>query len=123
MPVNESLLGTCIGLMSQPYWWYTRLVEHYADTFWLVGGGDLILHTIDKVRAECQLQPFSDSLSRKLAAVYTSPYDQYRLTVSLGTSALWHHGNAPELIRSLLALTNTDRDSDPNRPVEGEPDD
>jgi hypothetical protein len=105
MTVDTTLLRCCLELIVDPAWWYFRLVEHYAEAFWLAGGADLMIRTIGKVCLDCQVTPLSESLSRRLAAVYPSPYDQYRLTVSLGVSALWYQGFGRQLLDALSALT------------------
>ena len=105
MTINLTLLRPCVELIVDPAWWYNRLVEHYAEAFWLASGGDQMIRTIETVCLTCQVPPLSDSLSRRLAGVYPSPHDQYRLTVSLGTSALWYHGSGRQLLDALSTLT------------------
>ncbi|GAA1883748.1 HAD-IA family hydrolase [Asanoa iriomotensis] len=104
MTVNVNLLRPCVELILDPAWWYNRLVEHYAEAFWLAGGGDLMIRTIETVCLDCGVAPLSDGLSRRLAGVFVSPHEQYRLTVSLGTSALWHQGHSSQLLDALHAL-------------------
>ncbi|MEV4706745.1 hypothetical protein [Actinoplanes sp. NPDC049316] len=108
MTVNLTLLRPCLELIVDPAWWYNRLIDNYAEAFWLAGGDDLMIHTIETVSLDCGVTPLSDSLSRRLAAVYASPHDQYRLTVSLGTSALWYHDSGPRLLDALRTLTGND---------------
>ena len=105
MTTNLTLFRPCLELIVDPAWWYNRLVEHYAEAFWLAGGGDLMIRTIETVCLDCQVPPLGESLSRRLAGVYPSPYDQYRLTVSLGVSALWYQGFGRRLLDALNALT------------------
>jgi hypothetical protein len=108
MPVNVTLLDSCLELILDPAWWYNRLVEHYAEAFWLAGGGDLMIRTIETVCLNCHVPPLGESLSRSLAGVYSSPHDQYRLTVSLATSALWHRGNSNQLVHALHSLASAE---------------
>jgi hypothetical protein len=108
MTVNVTLLRPCLELILDPAWWYNRLVEHYAEAFWLVGGGDLMIRTIETVCLDCGITPLSDNLSRRLTTVYASPHDQYRLTVCLGTSALWYGGHASQLSHALHSLARTE---------------
>lgn len=105
MTVNLALLRPCLEVILDPAWWYNRLVEQYAEAFWLASGGDLFIRTIETVCLEYGVAPLSDGLSRRLASAFVSPHDQYRLTVSLGTSALWYHGCGPRLLDALRALT------------------
>jgi hypothetical protein len=108
MTIKVTLLRPCLELIVDPAWWYNRLVEHYAEAFWLAGGGDLMIRTIETVCLDCDVTPLSESLSRRLAGVYPSPHDQYRLTVSLGVSALWYHGSGRRLLDALSSLTAND---------------
>jgi hypothetical protein len=105
MTTNLTLFHPCLELIVDPAWWYHRLVEHYAEAFWFAGGGDLMIRIIETVCLNRQVPPLSESLSRRLAGVYPSPHDQYRLTVSLGVSALWYHGLGRQLLDALSALT------------------
>ena len=109
MPVNESLLRPCLELIVDPLWWYTQAARYYAEAFWAVGGGDLIIQTIETVLLDCTVPRRDEGLSRVLAGVYPAPHDQYRLTVSLATSALWHHGHADKLLQALQDLTSSHR--------------
>ncbi|WP_432832919.1 hypothetical protein [Dactylosporangium sp. CA-092794] len=46
MTVNLALLRPCLEVILNPAWWYNRLVEHYAEAFWLANGGNLFIRTI-----------------------------------------------------------------------------
>src|SRR4051812_32478753 len=66
MTVNVALLRPCVELIIDPAWWYQRLVERYAEAFWLAGDGDRIVRTIETVCLACDVTPLGDSLSRRL---------------------------------------------------------
>jgi hypothetical protein len=107
MTVNVALLRPCVELITDPAWWYQRLVEHYAEAFWLAGDGDRIVRTIETVCLACDVPPLSDNLSQRLVAAFSSPHDQYQLVVSLGASALWQHNNGQRLLAALRPLATS----------------
>lgn len=85
---------------------YQRIVEYYARAFWLAGAADQFLRNIEAVAAQYQLPPLDEGLSRLLAQVYRSPYNQYLLTVSLSTAGLWYRGAGGRLLDTLRTLTD-----------------
>jgi hypothetical protein len=107
MTVDATLLSGCLELIVEPAWWYFEIVDFYAEAFWLAGGGDLIIRTIEAVCLANDVPPLGDGLSRQLAEVYPSSHDQFRLVVSLGASGLWFRDCGPRLLEALRALTTS----------------
>jgi hypothetical protein len=105
MMVDTTLLRSCVELIVDLAWWYFEVVGFYADMFWLAGGGDLFVGTIEAVCLAYNVPLLGGDLSRRIAAVYSSPHDQYRLVVSLGASGLWYRNHGPRLLEALRALT------------------
>jgi hypothetical protein len=70
MTVDTTLLSCCMELIVDPAWWCFQIVDYYAEAFWLAGGGDLIIRTIEAVCLANDVPPLGESLSRQLAGVY-----------------------------------------------------
>ena len=107
MTADATLLSACLELIVEPAWWYFQIVDYYAEAFWLAGGGDLIIGTVEAVCLANDVPPLTEGLSRQLAGVYPSPDDQYRLVVGLGASGLWFQDSGPRLLEALRALTTS----------------
>jgi hypothetical protein len=105
MPVSETLAGQWLERITDPWWWYNRVVDLYAWAYWYTGDGDGFLAVIEKVCIDCDLAPLDEGLARRLTNIYPDPLDQYRLSVSLGTSALWYQGHGHQLLDALHGTT------------------
>jgi hypothetical protein len=104
MTAATTVLYSWAELIIDPAWWYFRVVDFYADAFWVAGGGDLIVDAIESACVACGVPPLADSLSRQLASTYPSAHDQYRLVVNLGANRLWDCGCGWRLLEALRAL-------------------
>jgi hypothetical protein len=107
MTVDATLLSSCVEVIVDPAWWYFQVVDFYAEAFWLAGGGDLIIATIEAVCLAHEVPALGERLGRQLAGVYLASHDQYRLVVSLGASGLWYRDRGPHLLEALRALTTS----------------
>src|SRR3954447_7052018 len=115
MPLTETLVVRWLALITDPWWWYNRVVDRYAQVYWCAGNSDGFLVLIKTVCIDCDVTLLHDGLAHRLAATYSNPHDQYRLTVSLGTSALWCRGDGRRLLQVLYAA------ADKTSPTQGEP--
>jgi len=103
MRLSTAVCAQAIETLGRPEWCYERIVESYAVAYWLAGAGDRFIRHLDAITVECRVPTRGERLSRLLAQVYPSPYDQYLLAVSLGTSALWYAGAGYRLLAVLAA--------------------
>src|SRR5207247_264777 len=100
--VNETVAGQWPERITDPWWWYNRMVDLYAWAYWYAGNGDGFLAMIEKVCIDCDVAPLQERVASRLTSISPDPLGQYRLTVSLGTQCIYY---CPKLQGASSGLT------------------
>jgi hypothetical protein len=79
---------------------YARMVERVAREAFDAGRVADFLTLVDRVNADCGVEPVSDALIERLSHGL-DPYDRFRLRALLSASALWQAGGWVDLIGDL----------------------